>query len=804
MANNINQTVDQLNQSLSSASNSVENFQNALDGSVNDFRNAMNGGNRDVKEFGNKLKSEALVLGKQFGTLAQTLSQGNGTLARYNNIVDSTTGSISKIAFAFGSLGGVVGKLSTGIGFLVTAIGFAVKTVNEFNDNLLRGSDVLAKVGTAGRLTTDELLQMTQNAGFANDQTADFAFLLKEVGPDVLTLGKSATDGYKALGNITVYSSEMIANFRRLGVTNEDLVRNTVDYVKLQSLSGISLRYQNLITGDLTKRTVQYTRDLIELSDFTGLEVEEVKRRQMVARASLDLQTRDLMMQDKIAQLREKGANQEADDLEKERERTRKMVDMASMLGLSGENLAAVQSMLATGTFNELSSSFAAGMPGILEFFKAVKEGKKQPEEFAKFLAEANAQNRKNFGEAITLDKNLGNAVAYNTETLAIESRFRNLSMEDIQKEIERRKALRQAEEQYSLDARQNQRAAAVKAEQDAKLIRDRLIDFGDKMFGITKILTKFGEVLGDITGWIGKKLITIGALGKEMLPLFMSVDELQSGIREFDNQITEANKKRESLLSTEGGRKPTTAQFAQATQLDSEIAALVESRKTYENALKGQTVSQFKRGEAPLEVSDTVSTDDLKKQLAYLNDTRDQFSKILDKGENEAIRARLELLKTDINKLTTEISKREGNPVTTTAESDGAKKSGIGSEITYKPAEKAPSIYAPKEEWEEYNRNKNKPAKFGGIFTGPLDGYDAPHRSDMTMHQTELIQPLSQNSILQELATKSVSEYITQNAISNEKSDLMPILISRVDELIRIMRDSNNIQNDILNYSIS
>jgi hypothetical protein len=224
------------------------------------------------------------------------------------------------------------------------------------------------------------------------------------------------------------------------------------------------------------------------------------------------------------------------------------MVDMASTLGLSGENLAAVQSMLATGTFNELSSSFAAGMPGILEFFKAVKEGKKQPAEFAKFLAEANAQNRKNFGEAITLDKNLGNAVAYNTETLAIESRFRNLSMEDIQKEIERRKALRQAEEQYSLDARQNQRAAAVKAEQDAKLIRDRLIDFGDKMFGITKILTKFGEILGDLTGWIGKKLITIGALGEEMLPLFMSVDELQSGIREFDNQLTEANKKRESL----------------------------------------------------------------------------------------------------------------------------------------------------------------------------------------------------------------------------------------------------------------
>ena len=790
MANNINQTVDQLNQSLSSASNSVDNFQNALNGSVNDFRNAMNGGNRDVKEFGNKLMSESWVLVKQFGTLSKTLSQGNGTLARYNNVISTTTNAVGEMVGQFGLFGKVLGTV-------IKLFGSAAGIVNEFNDNLLKGYDVLARLGTAGNLTTDELYEMARNAGYSNEQTVEFTYLLKEAGSDVLILGNSASDGYKALGQLTHYSSELIAGFSRLGITNEDLIRNTVDYVKLQASSGISIRAQNMSTDELRKRTVQYTRDLMTLSDINAQEIEETKRKQKEASSMLEIQVKNLSMQQKIDELRankdDKLAQEEADRLETQREN---MMTLAGVIAQSGhEQTAAMINVLVTEAYTEASQQLAAGFPGINEMFqKMVKSADKidltdTAITFNLFLRDSLKRLIPLTYQAIGLDKSVASVFGISEKLVEGVTKNYTQTEDQMKKDAQLRKKIREFEEKYSIDDRLNQRAGMIQSEQNAKRIRDALVNFTDKTFYITTILTKFGEVLSDITGWIGNMLIDADILDESMRPLFMSTDQLTQGISSFTKEIAQKEKE---LSETQTQIDQATAEGGDAlglnetlSNLQTELVELNKQRKSYENALRGQTVSQAKRGESP-ELEKNQTQTPLEQQERELASLVEQYNTL----KNAA---------TDLLRKQSELSGREqeeaGRQIRILEERLGLVKpkiSNLEESIRNQRIKDASSI------------TESTPAKFGGIFTGPLDGYDAPHRSDMTMHQTELIQPLSQNSILQELATKSVSEYITQNAISNEKSDLMPILISRVDELIRIMRDSNNIQNDILNYSIS
>jgi hypothetical protein len=472
------------------------------------------------------------------------------------------------------------------------------------------------------------------------------------------------------------------------------------------------------------------------------------------------------------------------------------MMTLAGVIAQSGhEQTAAMINVLVTEAYTEASQQLAAGFPGINEMFqKMVKSADKidltdTAITFNLFLRDSLKRLIPLTYQAIGLDKSVASVFGISEKLVEGVTKNYTQTEDQMKKDAQLRKKIREFEEKYSIDDRLNQRAAMIQSEQNAKRTRDALVNFADKTFNITKILTKFGEVLSDLTQWIGNMLIDANILDVSMRPLFMSTDQLTQGISSFTEQIAQKEKQlseTQTQIATainEGG--DSSGLNDTLSNLQTELSELNKKRKSYENALRGQTVSQAKRGESP-ELEKNQTQTPLEQQERELASLVEQNNTLMNAA-------------TDLLRKQSELSGREQEEA--------------GRQIRI--LEERLELLRPKiSNLEESIRNQriqestnsvtNTPAKFGGIFTGPLDGYDAPHRSDMTMHQTELIQPLSQNSILQELATKSVSEYMTQNAISNEKSDLMPILISRVDELIRIMRDSNNIQNDILNYSIS
>jgi hypothetical protein len=860
MANNL--SVDDLRQLAQALNN--------LTGVAGDLSRRLDSSGNDVENFKKSIRDASNEIGAGFASMAKTLGTGNGNLAAYNSSITTITSNIAKVASNFGMLG-------AGIGAVVKLFGTVVSTVNEFNANVIAGYDAIAKFGVAGRMSTEDLRKMGLSAGFANDRLDEYSGLIRTSGEDILTLGKSATDGYKALGQITEYSGEYLNQMSRLGLKQEDLVRNTVDYIKLQAISGISMRSTSMSVDELKIKTKEYNRSLIELSDFTGLEVEEVKRRQQIARASIDVQTKNMMMQDEEARLRAAGNVVAADNIKKEREKTNDLLGVMGTL-FTGEKMAAVQSMVVTKSFNELSSSFAAGMPKIIDHFNAVIKGDMAIEEVVAYIVESNAKNRQQFGQSITLDKQLGEQVAYNTETIAIETRYRNMSSEDIKKNIELMKKQREDALKANDDERLRQRGNLVETEMGYKRLRDGLISSADKFFGLTKILNFFGDILKNLINWVGKILSKAGMLDKSLEPYFMSQDEIVGELKSIETNIQaklddteptklDPNRNKFNYSEEEARAWKESLEKARKDLLnDTKFKELQERRNRLQSAYQYQSGNKMSYGNTsdisymqklaqiessgdPNKKAQTTSAGGLfqfteqtfsdvskKYNLGFVG--QDRFDPL--KAERAAELLRKEHIEALKQKGIADVGDTEEYLLWFLGQGNGIKfieelrnnPGQLGASLFKSAAESNPSIFydnpekksGPKSLHDIYrlfekkleqagvnirqgkttDAVKNIKAQFGGIFSGPLSGYDAPHRADMQMHQTELIQPLSKDSVLQQLATKSITEIVNTNNVNNNNSDLIPILISKVDDMISLLRNSNDIQNDILSYGMN
>jgi len=99
--------------------------------------------------------------------------------------------------------------------------------------------------------------------------------------------------------------------------------------------------------------------------------------------------------------------------------------------------------------------------------------------------------------------------------------------------------------------------------------------------------------------------------------------------------------------------------------------------------------------------------------------------------------------------------------------------------------------------------------AELGGIFDGPMTGYPVEH------HGREITAPLDANSILEKLATTPASQPIESTTTTatvtetdiNDRiiemlTDKFDVMISRLDDMINELSESNNTQSDLLKYT--
>jgi hypothetical protein len=581
---------------------------------------------------------------------------GNGLLTAGGGMT-KYSGAVSSAGDAALSIGKNFGILGIAVGGLIKLFTMGAEMVLKQNEAMLKSADILADFGATGALTTKELLTMANAAGYSSGEMEKFAGITKGLGTDIIGLSATVTGGVKAFAELAVMDETLLANYRAMGVTQEQLNKNQADYIKLQIKSGMAISERDKQDGTLKRTTLEYTNYLLDLSAITGLTVDEAKKAQEVARADLAVQTRLALLQDKEEKLRSRGLTEEANAVKAERERTGALMDMAGTM-LKGEELAGFQSMVATGNFNELSAGFASGAPEILEFIDAVKKGKKEPYELSLMMAQATKRTRENLGEAVIQNKEVGKSFAYSLEALQNEAKFRGKNPEEIKKIIEEERAVREkALKDGTTDPAKAARNAQEQAERRVRLGADAIVGllngpvtsafeklmkvmtgvmkgmaiFSDKLFGTD--LAKMFETPEDIKQDVSDMSKDIGNLQsqlKEETELRKNYLAATEKYNNKDKELQEAKIAYTELRKRGGGGEEAITAKKKVEQLESERGALSTEKYNLGRELERRgSLSVSKDGKTATQIK-------LEKQLSELEEKRNKRLTDLTKKELE------------------------------------------------------------------------------------------------------------------------------------------------------------------------
>ncbi len=260
-----------------------------------------------------QMQQQSAAMAASANTLRQQIFQAASAVA-------NSTGSLS-------SLGGAVSATATGVGALAARLGIAQGAAaalaatfssvgNAFlgqTQSLLGARDALNKIGGVGQQTASSLYSYAQAAGLHSDTIGRMINPIASLGPALLGLGRGAGDAQKAFMELVQVGDQNRKQFANIGVFQEEMMRYQGNYIAAQDAAGVSLRMQNADMGKLRAASIEYIKNLYELSALTGEEVGAIEKRMRAAREDPLLQLKNLIEQQEIFALR-----QQADQAEKE------------------------------------------------------------------------------------------------------------------------------------------------------------------------------------------------------------------------------------------------------------------------------------------------------------------------------------------------------------------------------------------------------------------------------------------------------------------------------------------------------
>lgn len=275
----------------------------------------------------------------------------------FNNIISQDPSrSMAKYSDGLSTLGDAVSKAAENFGPLGKAVGASVQAFTKLAgaqmqqvDSLLKANDQLAQFGTAGSFTTKELMDMAHGAGVTSKNMDTLINPIKSLGPALTSLGGTASDGVKAFTAMTKVTNQQREEFQRLGVSQEQLIQNQADYVKLQMMSGKSMTNELKDRAALQRASLEYTENLLVLSNISGQDAESAKKKQQDAARAVEAQVAQIQLENRARRLDAEGRKDEAALIRKEAEGRKKAIDMLAVTGDEGA-MKGVREFLSTGT----------------------------------------------------------------------------------------------------------------------------------------------------------------------------------------------------------------------------------------------------------------------------------------------------------------------------------------------------------------------------------------------------------------------------------------------------------------------
>jgi zinc D-Ala-D-Ala carboxypeptidase len=252
-------------------------------------------------------------------------------------------------------MGGVVGAM----GSVLKAASQLVNALATQADAVVKTKDQVAKFGAVGALTSEKLQSLANQAGYFSLNMNKLYQAAGKAGGDLLIFSKNMSGGVQTFAEMANVGEKTLQEFNSLGIGADELRESQADYVKYLAASGVQLNASQKTQEALRKGSLEYTRNVLELSALTGKDVDTVKKKQQEAQASLDIQIHYGKLQAQAAELRLAGDKEGAKALEDQIEKEKAIIDKVAAT-YDAATTAAVRNALATGgSYTELSAALA-------------------------------------------------------------------------------------------------------------------------------------------------------------------------------------------------------------------------------------------------------------------------------------------------------------------------------------------------------------------------------------------------------------------------------------------------------------
>jgi hypothetical protein len=326
--------------------------------------------------------------------------------AKYNQTLSSAGDAAMALGKNFGLLG-------MGLGIAIKGLTMAAEQFTKQADNTLKATDNLSKLGGAGALTADQVLTMGHKAGLTSSNLDIMTKAAAKANTGMAGLGGTVGDGIKAFGDMTAVTKEQRMAFQRMGVSQEELMSQQADYIKLQELSGINLADQAKQGKNLKAASLDYAENLVRLSTLTGKSADDLAKEKMLANEVYEEQIQTQMEQAKIRQLRAEGRNDEAADLQRQQE-NRKRAAEEYVHSFGKEQGLQMARAARTGTFDQSTAGLATIGFDPASQKRKIEQAKSAEEVDA--ISAANREDMKKKREQMLLSA--GSAVVYGGESV--------------------------------------------------------------------------------------------------------------------------------------------------------------------------------------------------------------------------------------------------------------------------------------------------------------------------------------------------------------------------------------------------
>lgn len=225
-----------------------------------------------MKAFEKASKKAAADSIKGLGSFAKNVADGDTSLKSLNKVVDVATDALGGMAKAIPFAGEAINAT-------VKATGEAAKFVLNQLDATAKVFNDFSKVGALGSKGMTGVFEQFNRSGMS------LAGFNKAIQENAQTLARfrgmtaeGAEDFSKIVGGIV--DSDAGMELRRLGLSADQMGESAAAFVSQQTRLG---RSQQMTQQQLTAGTVQYAKELDELSKVTGLSREAIQKQQDAA-----------------------------------------------------------------------------------------------------------------------------------------------------------------------------------------------------------------------------------------------------------------------------------------------------------------------------------------------------------------------------------------------------------------------------------------------------------------------------------------------------------------------------------------